>query len=168
MIAEYKLCVKRHKWIRIAKRIYVLARLIMHSVEEPVLPARGKKCIQRKHVHKWQTKDRCTDHSSVSHSQARSYFSNNEGSVPTMAYKRPNITHAFSWYGVWEKALFPAMSHVEAWSQKKRKMRMETKEEKAKDPYLRNSPIKKLRANPTSPTPIDTPHISVYSSSVYA
>jgi hypothetical protein len=37
-MAEYKLYVKRDRWIRMDRRMYILARLIMHKVEEPVLP----------------------------------------------------------------------------------------------------------------------------------
>jgi hypothetical protein len=84
---------------------------------------RASKCTNDKQ------KAGCTDHSSVSHSQARSYFNSNEGSVPTTAYRRPRNTHAFSWYGVWAKAFFPAISQVQACSQKKKRVCVKAKEE---------------------------------------
>jgi hypothetical protein len=74
-----------------------------------------KNTVNERQQFNWTKIVRGTNHSSVSHSQARSYFNSNEGSVPTTAYKRPKNTQAFSWYGVFEKAFFPPTSHVSAW-----------------------------------------------------
>ena len=47
-------------------------------------------------------------HSSVLHSeQGKSYFIMNDGRVPTMAYRRPEKTHIFTWYGTARNTFFP-------------------------------------------------------------
>ena len=65
-----------------------------------------------------------------------------DGNVATMPHKIPTNTQAFNWNGCPNMYAFPPNTQVEA--------------------------IKTFKQNPTSPIPLETPHISVYSLSVYA
>jgi hypothetical protein len=79
-------------------------------------------------------------HSSVSQAQGSSYFMINDGNVPTSPYTIPANTQTFNWYGNAENCLLPPMAHVAA--------------------------MNTFKKSPTTPIPLEKPHINVYSSSV--
>jgi hypothetical protein len=115
-IAATKLKVSSDRLIIITSNKYMLRRLMLHIVEEPVLWRKTEevrvnqcephsKCRQRrccglkKHA---ADKGVCHKkhefyHSSVSQAQGSSYFITNDGNVPTSPYKIPANTHTLSW-----------------------------------------------------------------------
>jgi hypothetical protein len=140
----------------------MLTRLTLHIVEEPVLWSKTEKVCASQYVFHAgyrqegvsvlrghaQDKGGCVSekhgmyHSSVSQAQGSSCFMINDGNVPTNPYAIPANTHTFNWYGNVEKCLRPPMAHV--------------------------ATMNRFKESPTTPIPLEKPHISVYSSSVYA